>query len=560
MSLEFITSVPNFQQNSASSCRLVAQRRIDAGICAVPTVVGSKAPSYITNTGEETRLAWNGFLHRLPTPWELSNYFQPARVDNGITGIGILGGKYSIVERDGERYAPVTIDIDDKMTWGDFERLCRKDERAHDILERCLLEHTRRGVHIAALVAALYHTRRLAGEQLPGEKKVRALIELKSNFVVTYPTKGYMQVRGEWHDLPIVSVDDMDYLISKAQSLNKLPYHPSPHIPLHTPVPQKEKPVWSSLKGMLQVKRLFTSNISSPDPDLLTTSSLRQATHRPDYCEKYAAFLELPPPTPGKKFSCVLHPPDNDPSMNWLAPRHEGESWRIVCHHPNESVEHTSLTPPEYYYLKLNGKLPNWKKNKSSFGFWWLKLLVDSGCLAVPDIQFPKLPETAPAYVQKVYPQFCDIYRIRALRSGLHHWLPLVWKFVETVSGGIVKQHYIRKALRWLVAKGIIGCKNNTDSDDLCLYTLLGNRNLRRAMKDKDVDMSRRDLQDVAPANTAMQDEIERTAQDRTSHDEDEMYCSTGTTDPIHPTVANFRGSSPKRQDEGGIWHGLRLC
>jgi hypothetical protein len=502
-----------------------AQRRIDAGICTVPTILGSKAPSYVDVHGEEIPLPWKQFLYRLPSTCELGNYFQPAHIDNGRTGIGILGGKYSIVERNGTLLTPTIIDIDDKLTFGDFERLCRKDGHAWDILQQCLLEHSRRGAHIAAFTPALYATRRLAGElytdKATGKPKIRPLIELKVNFVVTAPTRAYTLVRGDWAHLPVVSIEDMDHLIGLAQSLNKLPFHPSPNVPLHTPVPKKEKPVWTSLRGLLQVKRLFTSNIGDKTTDVFDTPGLREATHRPDYAARYAEFLGLPAPTPGKKFSCVLHQPDHDPSMNWLAPRHEGESWRIVCHHPTESAEHFSLTPPEFYFLKIHGRLPTWKQEKSSYGFWWLKLLVDSGCLAVPDLQFPKLPPTAPDYVHDVWQTICHIYSVRSLRSGLHHYLPLVWRFIDEVSGGNLGQHFIRKALRWLVGKGILACVGKL-KDKLCLYSLFGNRKLRKAMKDTDIDMSKRDLQDVEPLNETAQDKIDKADADRNSCDDRE--------------------------------------
>src|SRR5688572_1225254 len=83
-----------------------ATRRIASGICAVPSVAGSKAPSYLNHVGETILLKWHRFMHRKLTPWEIGNYFQPSHVDNGRTGVGIIGGKYSIVERDGTLYAP----------------------------------------------------------------------------------------------------------------------------------------------------------------------------------------------------------------------------------------------------------------------------------------------------------------------------------------------------------------------------------------------------------------------------------------------------------------------
>ena len=206
-----------------SSLLAFAQDALQLGICVVPTLDGEKRPALSK---------WEDYQKRLPTPYELEQWFPPSQ-----DGIGIVPGQVSgnIEALDFDRYAAFLA----------FCEVLRGIGQA-PLLDRVIAgyqDRTPNGAHLLWRCEVIEGNQKLAStydrdergeiKRTPQGKPLRkTIIETRGEggFLVIPPSHGrthpsgkpYVQVSGGLATIATISPAERDILIDVARSLNEV--------------------------------------------------------------------------------------------------------------------------------------------------------------------------------------------------------------------------------------------------------------------------------------------------------------------------------------------------
>jgi len=178
-----------------------AKKFLSVGVNILPTKVSKKYPKV---------KSWSEFQKRMVRDDEIENLFR-----NGIDGIGVITGAIS-----GNLEC---IDIDNKL--GNANEIFELIQvELEEILQRCIIEKTQNGgYHI------FYRAERIDGNQKLAQMKdvtgtKITIIETRGEggFVVVFPSPNYQLLWGSWTNIPYLSEDEREQLITFCKSFNEI--------------------------------------------------------------------------------------------------------------------------------------------------------------------------------------------------------------------------------------------------------------------------------------------------------------------------------------------------
>jgi hypothetical protein len=182
----------------------VALNYQEHGLSVVPANIKQKMPALDT---------WKEYQQRRPTAEEITNWFSHKR------DLGIITGKVSdnteIIDFDADPERPLVF-----QQW----RMIIESE-APELFARLYVESTQNdGQHVIYRCPEVKIPGNLKlAKRKVGEKKEKTLIETRGEggFCIVSPSKGYKTRQGSFADLPVITKEERDILISAAQLLNE---------------------------------------------------------------------------------------------------------------------------------------------------------------------------------------------------------------------------------------------------------------------------------------------------------------------------------------------------
>jgi hypothetical protein len=190
------------------ACYIAAQTLVDAGLQVIPLAYGDKKPLNIKSV---TQLRHNPLnKHNLPY------YFDRENVGLGI----MLVGKMEV------------IDIDEKQQKGITEKVLWTLQMAcPEIYERLAISRSPSGgAHIYYTADIVGGDPSLADTMLDGKKvsKIERLDETNKNYVMTAPSAGYRFQQKSPLEMPHLTADERNVLLSICRSFNEVVISPAP--------------------------------------------------------------------------------------------------------------------------------------------------------------------------------------------------------------------------------------------------------------------------------------------------------------------------------------------
>jgi uncharacterized protein (DUF927 family) len=213
-----------------------------AGRSVLPIAPGSKAPGTLhPTTGEVKRIAWKRYTSQRPPEEQLHSWFSTS----ALMGIGIACGPVSGFQRDDVTYGLEVLDVDDAAILDQFVEAATW-QGLGALLARLLHQRTPSTAgHFGYLCQEWAGNTKLAqrhdGVDEHGHPVVVTLIETRGEGgqVVVAPTprgihpahpeRGYELVRGAWDDLPIITPEERQALLTLARSFNTYVAPPQVH-------------------------------------------------------------------------------------------------------------------------------------------------------------------------------------------------------------------------------------------------------------------------------------------------------------------------------------------
>ncbi|MCY2928192.1 MAG: bifunctional DNA primase/polymerase [Planctomycetota bacterium] len=180
---------------------------LDAGLCVLPARVDQKRPAVPT---------WKQYQRRLPTPVELHAWFANGHALCILTGT--VSGNNEMIDFDA---GGALFD-----RWAEIVRA-----EAPGLLERLVIERTQRGgYHVDYRCAEPVCGNMKLAQRLGADGRPETLIETRGEggLFLCAPSPGYRLLQGAFTDLPVLSADERDTLLSAAWTLNEAVPAPEP--------------------------------------------------------------------------------------------------------------------------------------------------------------------------------------------------------------------------------------------------------------------------------------------------------------------------------------------
>ena len=200
-----------------------AQAHLAAGLCVLPAHLAEKRPAVAS---------WKPFQHRLPTAAEVSAWLANGHgVGNAVCIVcGGVSGHLEMID----------FDAGGELSFAWMDRV---EERAKGLLSRLVIEKSQRGgVHVVyRCVEPVCGNMKLA-QRRGDDGKIQTLIETRGEggLFLCAPSPGYELLQHDFTELPVLTADERDVLLSAAWSLNE--YMP----PVTDAPPSPSAPVLSS--------------------------------------------------------------------------------------------------------------------------------------------------------------------------------------------------------------------------------------------------------------------------------------------------------------------------
>jgi len=186
-----------------------AQAYLEAGLCVLPARLAEKRPAVAS---------WKQYQTRPPTPVELRAWFANGHALCILTGV--VSGNNEMIDFDA---AGALFD-----RWAEIVR-----SETPGLLERLVIERTQRGgYHVDYRCAVPVCGNLKLAQRRGADGKLETLIETRGEggLFLCAPSPGYELLQGTFTDLPILTAEERDTLLSAAWALNE-------HVPSPEPIP-----------------------------------------------------------------------------------------------------------------------------------------------------------------------------------------------------------------------------------------------------------------------------------------------------------------------------------